>query len=385
MLLELINVEKSFIDKHVLKGVSFDVSEGEIVVILGPSGCGKTTLLRIIAGLDRPDAGKLLLGGQDLSRIPVHERNFGMVFQDYALFPHKNVADNVSFGLRMSGWELRERDKRVTQVLELVGLVGYGERRVYELSGGEQQRVALARSLAPSPRLMLLDEPLGSLDRALREHLMGELRTILKAAGGVLRAGKKDYSAPVVQIDNEKKSPQPPSRGVTSIYVTHDQEEAFAIADRVLVMNAGIVEQMGTPLELYCHPRNAFVARFLGMENLLEATVLSQEPPIVRTAIGDLLVGHLTEPPGTQATLLIRPEAGQVWIDGTGNGNVVIGRPIDVSFRGRLQVVTILVMTDQGEEQLKFSFESTVNLPTDREKLAIKLEPSKLLTIINDH
>ncbi len=184
MLLEAKDIAKSFEGQSVLRGVSLSVARGEIVVLLGPSGCGKTTLLRIIAGLESADAGDLSLDGQNLAKIPVHKRGFGMVFQDFALFPHKKVAENVAFGLRMLNWDQSLQEVRVASVLQLVGLAGFEQRHVYELSGGEQQRVALARSLAPSPRLLLLDEPLGSLDRALRERLMGELRIILKSAGG---------------------------------------------------------------------------------------------------------------------------------------------------------------------------------------------------------
>ncbi|MCA9924623.1 MAG: ABC transporter ATP-binding protein, partial [Anaerolineales bacterium] len=248
-LLTLKNIEKSFDGEPVLRGVSLELKAGEIVVLLGPSGCGKTTLLRIMAGLEVADNGRLLLNGHDLQQMPVHQRGFGMVFQDYALFPHKNVFENVAFGLRMQNWDAARIQARVDQVLALVGMGGFADRPIYELSGGEQQRVALARSLAPAPRLILLDEPLGALDRALRERLMLDLRRILKEAGGM--TGRPE--------------------GITAVYVTHDQAEAFAIADRVLVMNQGKVEQAGTPTTLYRYPRTPFVARFLGMENLIDA------------------------------------------------------------------------------------------------------------------
>ena len=179
-LLELVDVTKSFGDTPVLRGVSFGVERGAIVCLLGPSGCGKTTLLRIVAGLEQVDAGQVRFDGRDLAETPVHQRGFGLMFQDFALFPHKNVFENVAFGLRMSGMDRASIQRRVTEMLDLVDLAGYEARRVYELSGGQQQRVALARSLAPSPALLMLDEPLGSLDRTLREELMGELRRILK-------------------------------------------------------------------------------------------------------------------------------------------------------------------------------------------------------------
>ena len=221
MLLELRDIERSFDGQKILRQVSLSVNRGEIVTLLGPSGCGKTTLLRIIAGLETADAGQLLLNGHDLTKIPVHKRGFGLVFQDYALFPHKSVAENIAFGLRMMNWDRTHQEKRVAQVLQLVGLGGFENRRVYELSGGEQQRVALARSLAPSPRLVLLDEPLGALDRALREQLMGELRTILKQAENIL-ADRTDSVEPVVEQLSHLSLP--PGQGMTSIYVSHDQE-----------------------------------------------------------------------------------------------------------------------------------------------------------------
>src|SRR5574341_785110 len=222
-LLEIRDVSKTFADTRALHGVSFGVDEGEIICLLGPSGCGKTTLLRIIAGLETPNDGQVLFRGQDLGPVPPHRRDFGLMFQDYALFPHRNVFDNVAFGLRMRKDALKETDltqkieEQVREALALVGLQGFERRSVNQLSGGEAQRVALARSLAPHPRLLMLDEPLGSLDRALRERLMNELRDILK--GG----------------------------GVTTLYVTHDQAEAFAIADRAVLMNAGRVEHVGSP------------------------------------------------------------------------------------------------------------------------------------------
>jgi ABC-type Fe3+/spermidine/putrescine transport system ATPase subunit len=356
MLLELTEITKSFDSQPVLRGVSFSVARGEIVALLGPSGCGKTTLLRIVAGLERPDGGRLELEGEDLVNVPVHQRGFGLVFQDYALFPHKDVADNVTFGLKMLGWSPGRAQERAKQVLELVGLAGFGERAVFDLSGGEQQRVALARSLAPSPRLLLLDEPLGSLDRALRERLMGELRSILKQAGS--------YTG------------QP--QGITAIYVTHDQEEAFAVADRVLVMNAGQIEQKGTPAELYSGPRNAFVARFLGMDNLLPAKVRSCAPPVVDSAIGPLRVASVDTSIGTEVTLLIRPGAATITEDGEIGENVVIGRIDQISFRGRHQVITVAVPTEAGHVPLKLEMPSTVQLPPADRGLTLSLDPQKL-------
>lgn len=377
MLLELFGIEKSFDSQAVLRGITFSVEKGEIAVLLGPSGCGKTTLLRIIAGLETADEGQLLFNGEDLAGIPVHKRGFGMVFQDYALFPHKSVAQNVGFGLRMQGWNLDGQNERVEQVLDLVGLAEFGERRVYELSGGEQQRVALARALAPSPRLMLLDEPLGSLDRALRERLMGELRSILKSIGSDSLADSGQIA--LVAGDDERQLTD--SEGMTSIYVTHDQEEAFAIADRVFVMNNGKIEQEGTPISLYRHPKNAFVARFLGMQNLFPAEVSSYDPPLVKTDIGEFRVEKLAEPVRDIHTLLIRPEAGHIVSENVSGINVIHGKLVNVSFRGRLQIITIHVLAEEDEHILKLAFDSTVALATDCEDLWIKLDPHELLTL----
>ncbi len=315
-LLSAREVHKWFDDVHVLRGVSLDVDAGEIVCLLGPSGCGKTTLLRVVAGLEQPDQGTLHFGGEDLSQVPVHRRRFGLMFQDFALFPHLNVYDNVAYGLRMAGWKEAEIRARVAEMLALVNLGGYERRTIFELSGGERQRVALARSLAPSPRLLMLDEPLGSLDRTLRERLMVELRGILKEVG------------------------------VTALYVTHDQQEAFAVADRIVVMNQGRFEQIGTPEAVYARPATPFVARFLGLNNLIPARVLPDRP---RQAITPLGVFLLPEParPG-QGLLLIRPEIERANLEREGDAGVVQGELVAVSFRGSDYHIDLRVRGEDG-------------------------------------
>ena len=380
MLLEVHEVAKSFDGQPALRGVSFQVEAGEIVVVLGPSGCGKTTLLRTIAGLETVDSGRLLLDGIDLATIPVHRRGFGMVFQDFALFPHKNVAQNVKFGLRMAGWSAPEREERLREVLALVGLEGFEERAVFELSGGEQQRIALARALAPSPRLMLMDEPLGSLDRAMRERLMGELRLILKQAGATLGGPPTRRGA----INSEPVSGAEASSvaaGMTTIYVTHDQEEAFAIADRVIVMNRGRIEQSSSPTELYRRPRNDFVAHFLGMDNLLEATIISNDPPLVGTAIGELRVATLEPEMSGEQTLLIRPEAGLPIRPGVEQTNLMSGRLLEVSFRGRLQIATIALPPPEQTISIKLALESSLPLPLEGGIFTFQLDPSQLVVL----
>jgi ABC-type Fe3+/spermidine/putrescine transport system ATPase subunit len=324
-LLHISHLSKTFDGKLILDDVSLGIEAHEIICLLGPSGCGKTTLLRLIAGLDTIDSGTIIFDGQDVQHIPVHQRNFGLMFQDFALFPHKNVWDNVIFGLRMQDLPADRIQQLGREALEMVGLGGFEKRDVHQLSGGERQRVALARSLAPKPKLLMLDEPLGALDRQLREELMIELRRILKAAR------------------------------LTSIYVTHDQAEAFAVADRVAVLNAGRLEQIDTPQAIYAQPATEFVARFLGMPNLISGTVLSTAAnvAVITTPIGLLHVAtDRSFQPNQAATLLIRSETAAIeldpfameseeWFAETPPANVLQGILREVSFRGRYRRVVV--------------------------------------------
>lgn len=338
-MLELVGITKSFEEKVVLQGVTVGVPAGKILVLLGPSGCGKTTLLRIVAGLETADAGQVTWQGTIIDNRPIHQRGFGMVFQDYALFPHKNVYHNIAFGLRMQRQSADDITQRVNGVLQLVGLTGFGERAVHDLSGGEQQRVALARALAPTPDLLLLDEPLGALDRALRERLMLELRAILTQTANL-----------------------------TAIYVTHDQAEAFAIADLIAVMNGGHIEQVASPAELYTRPGTPFVARFLGMENIIPATP-TPHAYIVETLLGKLT---LSAPLTTPSEILIRPDAGRTKVEGM--VNVVPGRVTDISFRGRYKLVTLAV----NDVELKLEFEGTASVGSVGDGVSVGLDPAGL-------
>jgi spermidine/putrescine transport system ATP-binding protein len=282
--IEVENLVRRFGTLEALGGITLTIRRGEFFSLLGPSGCGKTTLLRIIGGLDLPDAGVVRIGGMDMRSMPAHKRPVNTVFQSYALFPHLNVYDNVAFGLRMKKLARAEIAPRVRQVMELVDIAALATRRPGQLSGGQQQRVALARAIVNEPQVLLLDEPLGALDLQLRKQLQVELLTLQRRLG------------------------------ITFVYVTHDQEEALVMSDRIAVMRQGKIEQMGTATALYERPRTRFVSQFLGACSLLSATVLHRAPgaAIVSTPLGTLRVDFGPQPSAaTQRdtfTLAIRPE-----------------------------------------------------------------------------
>jgi putative spermidine/putrescine transport system ATP-binding protein len=272
-LLELKGIRKRFGELEVLRGVDLALYPGEILALLGPSGCGKTTLLRVVAGLEVPDAGRVFLEGRDITALPPEKRGIGFVFQDYALFPHLTVEENVAFGLVEARWPREAREGRVRELLKRMELTPHARKRPQELSGGEQQRVALARALAPRPRLLLLDEPLGALDLRLREELLFFLRRTLK------------------------------EEGVTTLLVTHDQGEAFLLAHRVALLREGRLVQVGRPEEVYARPKDPWAARFLGHKNLLspgESQALGLPPkahllPPRALALGGSLEGVVEE------------------------------------------------------------------------------------------
>ncbi len=295
-MLELRNIFKTYEGKPLLSDITFTVAEGETICLLGASGSGKSTLLRMIAGLEFPDAGLITFNNLDLANTPPHLRDFGLVFQDYALFPHLSVNENIAFGLRMRRMTQTEIDERVASMLQLVNLQGFGERKVTDLSGGEQQRVALARALAIQPRLLMFDEPLGALDKKLKDSLLNELRLILHQTH------------------------------IPAIYVTHDQEEAFTIADRVLILHDGQLIRSGTPAEVWADPRSKYVAEFLGLGNIFAGEVV--EDGKIRTVHGIQYVtcGH-DHTPGDIVHLLARPLAVQ------GEENVLSGVVTDIVFQ----------------------------------------------------
>ena len=282
-------VRKSFGDVRAVDDISLEIAEGEFITLLGPSGCGKTTTMRMIAGFEEPDSGTILLRDTDVVGIPPNKREVNMCFQHYALFPHMSVAENIAYGLRLRKVPKDERRRRVDEMLEMVGLAGYGSRRPGQLSGGQQQRIALARALVNRPAALLLDEPLGALDVKLRKAMQLELK----------------------RIQHEL--------GTTFVYVTHDQEEALSMSDRIAVMNAGVIEQLGPPRQIYEHPETPFVADFVGVLNGLDFRVdeVSGEDLLMR--IGDrerIVAPRAGVDVGQGATLLVAVRPERIWLRG---------------------------------------------------------------------
>lgn len=292
-----------------------EAKQGEFLTLLGPSGCGKTTTLRIIAGFEKPDKGRVYFDDTVVNDVPPYERNIGIVFQDYALFPHMTVYDNISFGLKLRKLPKEEIRRRVSWALELVGLKGFEDRYPEQLSGGQQQRVALARALVIEPQLLLLDEPLSNLDAKIRERLRGEVKRIQKELG------------------------------ITTIYVTHDQEEAMAISDRIAVMSVGRIEQVGNPLHLYYNPKNEFVAKFLGLSNILE----------VNAEEGKAYVGNLCFEVKTEGRVKIffRPES--VYIEEGDMGEIVDYELLPGRIRLKIDVEGKVIIAERFLDEIPFS------------------------------
>ena len=299
-----------------VKEANLQINQGELVTLLGPSGCGKTTTLRMIAGFEFPTSGQIFLDGLEINSLPPNKRNMSMVFQSYAIFPHLNIFENVAYGLNVQHLSKVEIDRRVGKVMELVELTGYENRAPNQLSGGQQQRVALARALVMEPKVLLMDEPLSNLDAKLRESMRTEIRRIQR------------------------------SLGITSVYVTHDQIEAMTLSDRVVVMNQGLIEQVGTPLEVYRYPKSRFVADFIGRANFIDATVTSsQSEDLEVETLGQtvrLTNVHEVYSPGAHLTLIARPEMIQIRPEGVFQGIVrqasYLGNMVDydVEISGKL-------------------------------------------------
>ena len=320
---------KNYGANTVVKGVSFGFGKGEFISLLGPSGCGKTTILRMIAGFETPTSGTITVDGQDITHLKPNQRQLGMVFQAYALFPNLTVGDNIGFGLKVSGVGRDERRARVEEMLKLIGLPGYESRFPYEMSGGEQQRVALARAIAPKPRLLLLDEPLSALDAKIRVSLREEIRAIQRELG------------------------------ITTVFVTHDQEEALSISDRIVVMNAGNIEQIGSPHDIYNRPATRFVATFVGQLNTVPATV--QDPANGHVVLGGQTLTLKALPagakPGDTVSLTLRPE--MLSLAARPETDLVLSAKIvDVSFLGsvvrlRVDLDGTIVSIDTFNNQAK--------------------------------
>ncbi|MEZ5097958.1 MAG: ABC transporter ATP-binding protein [Nocardioides sp.] len=301
---DLLGLTRVFGSVRALDGFDLHIAGGELVALLGPSGCGKTTALRILAGLDTATSGAVEVDGKDITRVPANKRDMGMVFQAYSLFPHMTVLDNVAFGLKMRGKDKGARNQRAGDMLDLVGLTEHGGRYAHQLSGGQQQRVALARALAIEPSVLLLDEPLSALDAKVRAQLRDEIRR--------------------VQLEV----------GTTTLFVTHDQEEALAIADRVGVMNSGRLDQIASPAELYANPATPFVAEFVGLNNKVPTTVASGRAQLFGMEV-PTIEGSISSGPGLA---MVRPESVTVSTDGATNGRVA-----SVNFLGPISRVYLTV------------------------------------------
>ena len=325
-LIRLENVVKNFGSTEILKGINLYINDSEFLTILGPSGCGKTTTLRIIGGFETPTSGRVWFDGRNITLVPPHKRQVNTVFQKYALFTHMNVYENVAFGLKLKKTPREEVDRRVHAMLDLVNLNGYGSRDATSLSGGEQQRVAIARALINRPKVLLLDEPLGALDLKLRKEMQLELKNMQKQLG------------------------------ITFIYVTHDQEEALTMSDTVVVMNHGVIQQIGTPIDIYNEPKNAFVADFIGQSNIISGTMLrdlevefeDRQFPCVDSGFGER----------TPVDVVVRPEDVQLVEPARGQ---LTGIVESVLFKG----VHYEMVVDTGS--FKWLVQSTVAAPAGSE------------------
>jgi putative spermidine/putrescine transport system ATP-binding protein len=343
--LSIKQVRKTFGATTVVEGFDLDVGAGEFVSFLGPSGCGKTTVLRMVAGFEEPSAGSIVIGGKDVTRLKPNQRNIGMVFQAYALFPNLTVAQNIGFGLKVAGMPKAEAEARIAEMMSIIKLPQFGDRYPYQLSGGQQQRVALARALAPKPKLLLLDEPLSALDAKVRVSLRDEIRSIQKKLG------------------------------ITTIFVTHDQEEALSISDRIVVMYGGKAEQVGAPFEIYNRPATKFVANFVGTLNVLEGVVSDAAAGKVKVQADEIsIAGKLNGArTGDAVSLALRPEAISLGPK-PGNDTSLTGQIAEVHFLG--SVIRVRVGVGGGVVSLDTFNNPNTPPPSAGEKTEISFSSS---------
>lgn len=346
-LLELRNLTKIY-EQPAVEDINLTLDRGRILCLLGPSGSGKTTLLRLVAGLEQPDQGQIIFDGRDLQGVAPHRRQFGLMFQEFALFPHKSVYDNIAFGPQVQKKAPNEVKRLTQEMLDLVGLADKAGRNVADLSGGERQRVALARSLAPRPGLLMLDEPLGALDRALRERLMLEIRVILKTLN------------------------------MTAIFVTHDQSEALAVADKIAVINRGRLEQVDSPEKLYLQPRSIFVAQFLGFKNLLPGNITSDGG--VQTDVGLFYPPMPQEVTQNSVTLVLRPECARVASPDAEASlmPVISGRVASRQFTGQSYRIMVAMPSDV---KMVFDLPNENPPPAIGRQVNLNLKPSGMVVI----
>ena len=347
--IRLENLRKSFGTTTVVHDFNLAIERGEFVSFLGPSGCGKTTVLRMIAGFERASAGRIVIDGREITQLPPAQRNVGMVFQAYALFPNMSVADNIAFGMKVAGKPQAEITSRVSEMLELIKLPHLAQRYPYQLSGGQQQRVALARALAVKPQVLLLDEPLSALDAKIRVSLREEIRAVQRALG------------------------------ITTIFVTHDQEEALSISDRIVVMHEGRADQIGTPFEIYNRPATRFVASFVGTLSMLKAQVADAAKGLLSLDGQQISArGAIDAADGSEIAIALRPEAFAL---GTGGGgsNRLSGVVEDVSFLG--SIVRVRVRLAGQVVSLDMFNQPSQRPPQMGETLTLSFSPEELLLL----
>lgn len=360
-IVRLEHLSKRFAEVVAVADLHLTIDAGQFVTFLGPSGCGKSTTLRLLGGFETPDQGRIILGGDDVTQTPPNRRDVNMVFQDYALFPHMSVAQNVAFGLELKGQNQTEIERRLAELFEFLQLEGFGERRPDQLSGGQRQRVALARALAPDPKLLLLDEPLGALDAKLRGQVQLELKSIQQ------RSGK------------------------TFVFVTHDQEEALTMSDRIVVMNKGRVMQDGTPEQLYHHPANRFVADFIGETNFLSCTVEGKDEDegqgqIVLDWNGNQLRAQPHHGqrlrPGQTVEVVLRPESVLCFAEQPPLANVVAGRIIQRLFKGSHSSISVAI-GDSEDTLLQASLDPFLDEQLQGNQLWVGWQPQRM-SILSD-